>query len=325
MDKLPIFEAIYLPEAKDKVIIESLSLVDAPAIMANFLYFNEDIVKMNFSNDEQMIIKGPALIPNELIFRKGDKTFPDRNIYFSAETIKQVAASFLSKNGQKINLNHSNKFIDTNIIESYFETNEKNEFDVPIGSWIVSLKINDKNVWNDIKSGKYKGFSIQGVFSQQLEEKFNKELKLEDNMTLKEKLIKAINDILFDEDSEDEVVPTGETSEEFAEEVKPEEKPIEEVKPEEAPVVDVTGETKPEEAPVVEEPKKDEVTIESVSDLIAKSQQETIDKLTKMIEDLNKKLEAYGNTPVDESKKTTEINNLPTTFTNPATRFVSRK
>lgn len=321
MNKLPIYELFYIPNIDSKNFIESVSLVEDPAIEANFIYFDKEEVKMTFSSDEEMIVKGPALIPNQLIYRSGNNK--PRYIYFSVDTIKKFAMSFLSKKNQRVNVDHSNLFIDTNIVESYFVTDVNNEFNVPVGSWIVSMHINDKKVWNDIKNGKYKGFSIQGMFAEELEDQFNKQEKLETNMTLKEQLINAINKILFDEPSTEEpqVIPSGETEEQFAEE-EVTVKPLVEKEPEVKDETIVVDEPKTEE-PVVEEPKK-EITIESVEELIIKSQEETIKKLENLIADLNTKIEKIGNTPVETKKEKESVTNLPTSFSNPATRFVSK-
>lgn len=325
-NKLPIFELFYLPD--ESVKIEAISLVDEPATEANFLYFSSDVSNIQLSNDEEMIIKGPALIPNQLIYRRNLVKAKEGYIYFSKETIKQFAISFLSKNKEKINVNHSNKFINSDIVESYFVTDEKNEFDVPVGTWIVAMHINDRAIWNEIKEGKYKGFSIQGAFAEQLEQNFNKQLNLKSNMTLKEQLINAINTILFEESSDSEPAVSGETKpQEFAEEPIIEPTPSGSTEPIVEPVVEPTpsGDTEPiidqvgPDLPVVEP-----ITEDKIQELITKSQSETIDKLSKMIEDLNKKIDEFGGNPVPANKKVEEVD-APKSFSSPATRFVSRK
>ena len=35
---------------------------------------------------------------------------------------------------------------------------------MPEGTWMVSLKVEDDQLWQEIKAGKYKGFSIEGLF-----------------------------------------------------------------------------------------------------------------------------------------------------------------
>lgn len=310
-DKLPIFE-LKIANDPDKL-YEGLSLVDEPAIEENFLYFNSDKIVYNFSNDDEMIVKGPALIPNKLIFRN-DK-FGTRYVYFSAETIKKFVISFLQKNAQKINIQHDdNKFINANIVESYFVTNENNEFDVTVGSWIVALKINDNEVWQSIKSGKLKGFSIQGLFEEIFTEKLNKN-KIVNKMSIKEQIIDALNSILFPDEKPVDEKPMDEVIEEVKEEVKEEEK-LEEVKEDEK------KEEKLAEDPVEEVPVEEvkPLSVEEVKVMI----NEAIAEQSKLIDELSKKLDEYGKTSVPSEKKEDQIE-VPKSFSTAASRFISKK
>lgn len=310
-DKLPIFE-LKIANDPDKL-YEGLSLVDEPAIEENFLYFNSDKIVYNFSNDDEMIVKGPALIPNKLIFRN-DK-FGTRYVYFSAETIKKFVISFLQKNAQKINIQHDdNKFINANIVESYFVTNENNEFDVTVGSWIVALKINDNEVWQSIKSGKLKGFSIQGLFEEIFTEKLNKN-KIVNKMSIKEQIIDALNSILFPDEKPMDEKPMDEVIEEVKEEVKEEEK-LEEVKEDEK------KEEKLAEDPVEEVPVEEvkPLSVEEVKVMI----NEAIAEQSKLIDELSKKLDEYGKTSVPSEKKEDQIE-VPKSFSTAASRFISKK
>jgi hypothetical protein len=42
-------------------------------------------------------------------------------------------------------------------------------FDLPKGTWMISMKVNNDEVWNDVKEGKVKGFSIEGYFADKFE------------------------------------------------------------------------------------------------------------------------------------------------------------
>lgn len=309
-DKLPIFE-LKIANDPDKL-YEGLSLVDEPAIEKNFLYFDADKIIYQFSDDEQMIVKGPALIPNKLIFRN-DK-FGTRYVYFTAETIKQFAMSFLQKNAQKINIQHD-KFINANVVESYFVTNEDNEFGVSVGSWIVALKINDKEVWNSIKSGEINGFSIQGLFSENFTEKLNKN-KIVNKMSIKEQIIDALNSILFPDEKPVDEKPIDEVKEEVKEEIKEEEEKLEEVKEDEK------KEEKLAEDPIEEVPVEEvkPLSVDEVKVMI----NEAIAEQSKLIDELSKKLDEYGKTSVPSEKKEDQIE-APKSFSTAASRFISKK
>lgn len=188
MNGLPIWEI----KVSDDETLE-IALVDEPAIEENFLYFNSEEIKITF-NDEQMIVTGPVLIPDARIFR--NDALGMRYVFFSKETIKEIAEKFISKNGMKFNLQHTDKVAHLNIVESYF-AKEPNTFGVPEGSWIITAKVKDVDVWESIKEGKFNGFSLEALFNNELvgiEEQFNKQ---KEKMDLKEKLMAAVNAVLF--------------------------------------------------------------------------------------------------------------------------------
>ena len=60
------------------------------------------------------------------------------------------------------------------VVESWLVDNPKMDksvnygLNVPKGTWMVSMKVNNDEIWNDyVKTGKVKGFSIEGFFSDQ--------------------------------------------------------------------------------------------------------------------------------------------------------------
>lgn len=193
MNKLPIFE-LFVEDSEDI----GLALVGMPAIEQDFMYFNEEPIKMQFNDEKQMIV-GPALIPNQLIYR--NDALGERYIYFSEETIVKFVELLMSKEKNKFNLGHTDNYLDAILIESYF-AKEDNEFNVAKGSWIVGLKVRDIDVWEQIKNGDFKGFSVQSLFSNELIS-FNKMLNNNKNdknksmSKLKEKISTALNSVLF--------------------------------------------------------------------------------------------------------------------------------
>ena len=127
--------------------------------------------------DEQQVVATPIMIPNKLITRadeNGDKYY----VYFSEETIKQIAYAFAqSKNIDKINLEHDMESMIDNIYlaESWIidePTNDKSNmfgYNLPKGSWFGLFKVNNDGFWKDyIKSGKVKGVSVEGYFINKL-------------------------------------------------------------------------------------------------------------------------------------------------------------
>lgn len=154
--------------------IEAISLVDRPAIESNFITLAKDY-EMNLAevDTEKKILMGPALIPNKMIFRKdGDTKY---QVFFSENTVEQASQMYL-KNGNQSNatLQHQTKVDGMSLVESWIITDPAMDksrsygFSLPKGTWMVSMKADNQEVWAKAKSGEIKGFSIEGYFADKL-------------------------------------------------------------------------------------------------------------------------------------------------------------
>lgn len=129
----------------------------------------------HFSGDDQMIITGPAMVPDLLIPRK-DKDGNVFHVFFSPETVKDIARKFLeTSKHNNTDINHDDTVVQENVLlESWIVTDPENDksnslgFDVPKDSWMVSYKINNEETWQKIKSGDLVGFSVAGDFAEKL-------------------------------------------------------------------------------------------------------------------------------------------------------------
>lgn len=169
MKKLPVYELRVNEDGASGV--ESISLVDEPAIEENFFFFNAKERHQFQTNDEQQEIIGPAMIPDKRIYRR-DKSGFEYEVYFTPETIRTVAQQYMKSGLQhSLNVDHSDKDAKSYIFQSYIVDSSKGinapkGIECGDGSWIVGVKVEDKDVWADIKAGKMKGFSIEGLFNQ---------------------------------------------------------------------------------------------------------------------------------------------------------------
>jgi hypothetical protein len=171
-------------------------MVSDPAIGVQFVTLSKQReLKLATINEEQRILLGAVLIPNQPIYRNQDGH--EFNIVFPAETIKQVQQNF-SRQGYQNNstIEHSGTQIeDVTFVETWIKMDEVHDksvhygFNEPVGTWFAAMKVNNDEIWNDyVKTGKVKGFSIDGVFDL---EKIN--LKSEYSMNL-ESIVNAIKD-----------------------------------------------------------------------------------------------------------------------------------
>ena len=168
---MDIVELILDEENEEMVGIEAVSIVSQPAIEESFVALSSDEIKLAKVDEEKRIVMGAALVPNKMIFRKRNDTM--FYVYFSKETIRRASELFF-QNGNQSNatLEHQMKANNLTVVESWIvEDKEKDKsaiynLDLPVGSWVISMKIEDDELWQQIKEGKkYTGFSIEGYFA----------------------------------------------------------------------------------------------------------------------------------------------------------------
>ena len=114
-------------------------------------------------DEERRIVSGPALIPEEPIYRnQGGKQF---YIKYTADTIRRMALNFFKKDRQNEgNVEHAVPVNGITYFESYIIDKARGinpcEFDLPDGTWVLTAKVDNAEVWDLIKSGELTGFSI---------------------------------------------------------------------------------------------------------------------------------------------------------------------
>ena len=162
--------------------IDAISVVENPAIEEDFVALKNQEFKLAEVDTEKRILMGPALIPNKPIYRKsGDKEY---YIYFSKNTVKKASELFLMRGKQNNStFEHQIPLQGMSVVESWLvEDDEKDksrkyDLNVPIGTWMVSMKVNNDEVWQEVKAGKVKGFSIEGYFADKIERPQDKSIK----------------------------------------------------------------------------------------------------------------------------------------------------
>jgi len=155
--------------------VVAISLVEAPAIESDWVYFNKDEVAFAKVDTEQRILLGAILIPNKRILRVDGEGQP-YEVFFTPDTIKKLAQNYLAKKyTDKATLEHDTKKIKgVTLVESWIKEGKLDKsnnygLNLPEGTWVGMMKITDDKIWNDfVKTGKIKGFSIEGIFDHKL-------------------------------------------------------------------------------------------------------------------------------------------------------------
>ena len=133
-----------------------------------------DNSKQHFATDvDKQIVLGPAMIPNEKIFRKDDQGNP-YFVFFTPETIKMIAQKYMKyKLLDNNDMMHDGEAVpDVFVMESWIKESKNDKstdygFEkLPVGTWFVSMKINNSDIWDKIKKKELNGFSVSGFFEE---------------------------------------------------------------------------------------------------------------------------------------------------------------
>jgi hypothetical protein len=150
--------------------ITAMGLVDMPAIEENWIALSK--MQLSAVNDERRMLYGPALIPDKEILRYDDKGEP-YYVYFEKTTVQAIAHQFFKKNLQhSTNLQHEIPVTGVTVVESWLKEGKNDKSielglpELPDGTWFIGTKVDEEHVWNDVKEGKIKGYSIEGFFNE---------------------------------------------------------------------------------------------------------------------------------------------------------------
>ena len=166
---------LILDENQEESGIEAISIVENPAIEEDFVALKSNEIKLAEIDKEKKILMGALLIPNKPIYRNNGED--EYYIYFSKDTVLKASQMYLTKGNQNNStLEHQHSLSGLSLVESWLVEDEvhdksrKYDMNVPVGTWMGAVKVNNDEVWNDyVKTGKVKGFSIEGYFADKME------------------------------------------------------------------------------------------------------------------------------------------------------------
>lgn len=160
-----------LGEEESNMGVYAVSLVSEPALMVDFVALSkQNLLLARVEDGEKRMLYGPALIPNLPIVRydgNGEKYF----IQYSKETVEQTSQEFLKRNlHHNHTIQHQMPVNNLTVVESWLTTGAHDKsmnygFDVPDGTWMIGVKVDDDATWQAVKNGEVKGFSIEGWFT----------------------------------------------------------------------------------------------------------------------------------------------------------------
>ena len=155
--------------------IEAISVVENPAIEEDFIALKSQEFKLAEVDKEKRILMGALLIPNKPIYRRNGED--EYYIYFSKDTVLKASQMYLMQGKQNNStLEHQYELNGLSLVESWIvedkvhDKSVKYGMDLPLGTWVGAVKVNNDKIWNEfVKTGKVKGFSIEGYFADKME------------------------------------------------------------------------------------------------------------------------------------------------------------
>ena len=154
--------------------------------------------KLYFYDEDKRIIIGAAMVPHKMIHRY-DSLGNLYYVFFSRETIKKMADKFLrQRKTDETSVEHDGRKLGADkvyITESWVSEDPIKDksaaygFELPVGTWFVSMKVEDENVWKQIKNKTLNGFSVEGLFAEK--SYFSSEAEIINNI---KEILKSIKD-----------------------------------------------------------------------------------------------------------------------------------
>ena len=238
---------------------EAISMVTEPAIESDFVFFSKDkdIVKEAFSSDEKHMVYGAVLRPDFPIYRYDGEN--EYYLEFTSESIERMARDYMMNYRQgNVTIQHEEYANEVFMVESWIKQDMDKDKSVsvgldkslPIGTWFCGFYVNNNDIWERIKSGELKGFSVEAMIDLEDFAKVKKEDEFEMNETFWDKLKTIVNEALGKKEEKMEEQPIVNEPQPTAV-TEPQPTVVEEPKPSEPTVVE-------EPKPTVEEPKVEE-------------------------------------------------------------------
>ena len=188
---------LVLNEDDDNAGIDAVSVVENPAIEENWVALKKHEIELKTIDEEKRLLMGAALVPKKQIYRRNEKTNEEYYIFFSKDTIRKASQLFLkSSNQNNATIEHTKKIEGMTVVESWIVEDTKKDksalygFNAEVGTWFITMKVDNEEVWQDVRDKKIRGFSIEGYFAEKVEA--NKQLTNEEIIEEIKDLIKKI-------------------------------------------------------------------------------------------------------------------------------------
>lgn len=174
IDGLPVYQAVISDEQCGML---RISLVDDPAVQSNFVAFskNQQPRQLMYAvqNEDKRLVLGVVMRADFPILRRQPLT-DDKEVEFyiiyKADTIRTMAEKYLAENRQNfVNIMHEkgSEVEGVQMVQYFIKgagLNPEGFDNIADGSLFAEFHVTNDEVWNAIKDGTYRGFSLEGLF-----------------------------------------------------------------------------------------------------------------------------------------------------------------
>lgn len=315
---------------KYKVGIDSetyaISLVESPAIESDFVALakeEEEKQQVFLESNEKHMVYGAALIPDKDIYRNnGEQEF---YINFTKESIERMSQDFMKEYRQyEVKTDHDDIANEVCVVESWLVSDSYKDksnalgINVPEGTWMVGMKVNNIETWERIKAGELKGFSVESMISlEEFSKQNNDNMNIETNdMGFWNKMKEVLAEVFSKKEGDIEPIDMEELAansgftnvEDYQKEVEAIKAELEEQNAAE-PAVEPTVEPTVEEPKPVEEPKVEEPVIEETK--VEEKPKEDNKHLEELINSLKEEINALKDMNNGLNEKVKELSKEP--------------
>lgn len=182
MDKKLIYLTVDQDEA-DETRVEKVSFVDSPAIQRGWMAFNNQ-QRFKVQSEDRRIVSGALMVAGLPIYRRDESG--EYYVSFTASAIQSIVYKFMKENRTKqVNEMHETDVDGVFLFESFIVDSTRgirtpDGFDeLPDGSWFGSFKVENDEVWKKVKDGTYTGFSVEGLFTEDMEKNIDERVLAE--------------------------------------------------------------------------------------------------------------------------------------------------
>ena len=272
----------------------AISMVEMPAIESNFVALakeEEEKRQVLLETNERHMVYGAALIPDMDIYRNDGEH--EYYINFTKDTIEKMSQDFMKEYRQhEVTVDHEDIANEVCVVESwlvedpYRDKSNALGINVPQGTWMVGMKVNNIETWDRIKEGSLKGFSVESMVSLEEFSKIENNMNIETNEMFWAKLVNVLKET-FSKKEEEVVEEKPHTIESTNIDLEAEPAPAE-------PVAEPVSEpvSEPEPAPVQEEPKEEPLEPKNEPEPVQEEPKADTSKLEELIGNLKAEIEA---------------------------------